>query len=59
MTSFRDNPFLPVQIYVTYFFPLVLSEINNSFVSLNTKGKFRSTLELALIIVRVHTWRTD
>ena len=41
------------------FFPLVLSEINNSFVSLNTKGKFRSILELALIIVRVYTWRTD
>ena len=44
---------------MTYFFPLVLSEINNSFVSLNTKGKFRSILELALIIVRVYTWRID
>ena len=41
---------------MTYFFPLVLSEINNSFVSLNTKGKFRSILELALIIVRVYIY---
>ena len=40
-------------------FPLELSEINNSFVSLNTRRKSRSILELALIIVTVHTWRTD